>query len=62
MPISLENIRVSEDRLDKLEFGKGFDKFTFLQNETILLHISNSRHTVSCIELVALSSFNTYSR
>ena len=68
IPIALPPIELQEqfaafvNQVNKSKFGKGFDKFTFLQNETILLHISNSRHTVSCIELVALSSFNTYSR
>ena len=68
IPIALPPIELQEqfaafvNQVNKSKVGKEFNKLTFPQNETILLYISHARHTVSCIEQLALSSFNTYSR
>ena len=47
--------------VNKSKVVKGFDSLS-QQNETILLYISNLRHTVPCIEQLTLSFFNTYNK
>jgi len=42
------------------EFGKGFDATNLRKNASVLSDLSNSRHTVSRIELVALPLFDAY--
>ena len=49
------------NQVNKSKVVKGFDSLS-QQNETILLYISNLRHTVPCIEQLTLSFFNTYNK